>query len=585
MKRGQEADKGWLIPYMKQYSGPFAIAALLSTIAVICAGALLFTSGYLISRSALRPENVLMVYVPIVLVRTFGFSKAIFQYAERLVGHNAALHALARMRVKLYRFIEPQALSLRSRYRTGDLLQLLSEDTEQLQNVYLRIVLPAVTAVLVYSAGIAALGRMDGIFALWMALYCGFLLFAAPAVSLWISLSKRRQFKQQRKLIYQELTDAMFGMSDWVLSGRTGHLLNTLRSKQSSAATVEKKLRRYEWRIEWLTRSATGAAVVMLAVWAGGLAASHRVEATWIAALTLVAFPLLDALVRVADAVQRIPDYQDSLQRLGQVEKDGRAVLATRTAVASSAAEGQKPFDAGNAELRLDRVGYRYPQADQWSVRDVSLTLPPGHKLAVLGRSGAGKSTLLSLILGEQQPQEGSVTVNDRPVAELDSACFSVLNQKPYLFDTTVANNIRLGRSDATDEEVRRVIGQVGLSRLIESLPNGFHTRMEEAGSRFSGGERQRIALARVLLQNHPVVLLDEPTVGLDPLTESELIDTIFQVLEGKTMIWFTHHLTGVQRMDEVVFMDRGRISMRGRHDELIRNEERYRRLYELDHV
>ena len=164
-----------------------------------------------------------------------------------------------------------------------------------------------------------------------------------------------------------------------------------------------------------------------------------------------------------------------------------------------------------------------------------------------------------------------------------NSNLFSVLNQNPYLFDTSVANNIRLGRPEASDEEVRLVTEQVRLNELIESLPDGYHTRMEETGLRFSGGEKQRIALARILLQNHPIVLLDEPTVGLDPKNERELMRTVFRVLHGKTVVWVTHHLSGMEEMDEVIFMDQGRISMRGTHEQLMRGNMRYRKLYELE--
>jgi len=219
-------------------------------------------------------------------------------------------------------------------------------------------------------------------------------------------------------------------------------------------------------------------------------------------------------------------------------------------------------------------------------VRDISLHVPQGGKLALLGRSGAGKSTLLNLIQGALQPDEGSVTVAGIPVytGGAYSSLFAVLNQQPYLFDTTVANNIRLGRSGATLDEVRAVTEQVGLGALIDSLPEGYDTRMQETGLRFSGGEKQRIALARILLQNHPIVLLDEPTVGLDPLTEHELMQTMFRVLEGKTLIWITHHLTGMEHMDEVIFMEKGVISMQGSHEQLWQEQPRYRNLYELDH-
>ncbi|MNC36280.1 Lipid A export ATP-binding/permease protein MsbA [compost metagenome] len=159
----------------------------------------------------------------------------------------------------------------------------------------------------------------------------------------------------------------------------------------------------------------------------------------------------------------------------------------------------------------------------------------------------------------------------------------SVLNQSPHLFDTTLSNNIMLGRPEASKEDIFKAAERAQIGELISSLPNGLDTPMRETGQRFSGGERQRVALARVLLQDTPVLILDEPTVGLDPRTERELLSTIFHSTQGKTLIWVTHHLVGAELMDEIIFMEHGRILMRGTHAELMENEPRYRNLYKLD--
>ena len=203
-----------------------------------------------------------------------------------------------------------------------------------------------------------------------------------------------------------------------------------------------------------------------------------------------------------------------------------------------------------------------------------------------MGKSGAGKSTLIQLLLGARIPASGTITINDWHPEDYGNQIFemvSVLNQKPYLFATSVKNNIRLGNQAATDEEIEQVIKQVKLDEYIHSLPRGLNTQMEETGQRFSGGERQRIALARILLKKTPIVILDEPTVGLDPYTERFLLDTIFSALKDKTIIWVTHHLIGIEKMDEVIFIDNGKITMQGSHQDLLRTNEHYRQLYKLD--
>lgn len=578
---------GWILPYIHERLFRFIAAAVIGTLAVACTGGLMFTSGYLISRSSLQPENILMVYVPIVLVRTFGFSKAVIQYLERLFSHDTVLRLLSSMRMRLYNILEPQALQLRSRYRTGDLLGLLAEDIEQLQHVFLRLSLPASTAVLIYGAGIAAIGRMDGSFALLMAFYCGFLLFAVPLFALMISRRHRRRYITERSKAYEDLTDAVFGISDWILSGRTDHFLRSFTERQTSMTRIEKRMRRNEWRMQWISQCLIGGAVIFMALWAAQLSKSGVMSPEWIASYALVTFPLLEAFVRAGEAVIRAPDYNRSAQRLKQVERAADAGWQPAN-IESDAVNNHRLVVQANqgAELKLDQVFFRYPGSKAWNVEDITLHVPQGGKVAVIGRSGAGKSTLMQLILGELTPAKGTVTINGVPVRETAShrgRLFAMLNQKPHLFDTTIINNIRLGRPNASDEEVRKAAELAGLLPLIESLPHAFETRVREAGVRFSGGERQRIALARILLMDCPIVLFDEPTVGLDPITEQKIISTIFAALDGKTLFWISHHLSGMEQMDQIIFMENGRIAMQGTHAQLMTAHERYRKLYALD--
>lgn len=567
---------GWLWIYIRRQGWRFALAALVGLLAAGCAGGLLFTSGYLISRSSLQPYNILMVYVPIVLVRTFGFSKAVFTYLERLISHDTVLRILSSMRVRLYHAVEPYAVRLRSRYQTGDFLGLVAEDIEQLQQVYLRLALPAVTAVLIYGAGIAVLGYMDGPFALLMALYCGFLLFTVPAYTLLRSRRTRERHVAERQQLYREVTDSVFGMSDWLLSGRTAQFLDTFHARRSAMFDLERRIRRREWRIEWFMHIMIGFAVVLVTVWAGAMSSAGRIAPEWIAACAFVVFPLLETFLRAAQAIEAAPDYRESLLRLRQVEQP--TAMDTDSGTLRQSTALQFP------SVELDRVSFRYPDTDNYTLNDFSLIVPEGARIALLGRSGAGKSTLFLMLQGELSPERGSVRIGGMEAAEArQKGLFSVMNQTPYLFDTSIANNIRLGRPEASDEEVIEAATKAGLGQLIRSLPQGILTPVYEAGTRFSGGERQRIALARVLLQNRPIVLLDEPTVGLDPITEKQLVDTLHETLQGKTIIWITHHLSGMERMDRIIFMEQGRILMQGTHEQLYKQNKRYRKLYMLD--
>jgi ATP-binding cassette subfamily C protein CydC len=189
--------------------------------------------------------------------------------------------------------------------------------------------------------------------------------------------------------------------------------------------------------------------------------------------------------------------------------------------------------------------------------------------------------------LGDEQPNKGTVTINNYDVKTLQeerSSIIAVLDQQPYLFASSVANNLRLGNLDATNEELWQALQQVSLADLVKSLPEGLDTPMTEMGNRFSGGEKQRFALARVLLQNTPIVILDEPTVALDPITELNVLNTIFEVLADRTIIWVTHHLTGIELVDQLIFIEDKKISMQGTPQQLMVTELRFKKLLELDH-
>ncbi len=546
--------EAWVRPYLRTYIRQFLLIAFLGVLTALAAASLMFTSGFLISKAALRPENILMIYVPIVGVRTFGIGRAVIHYIERLIGHDTILRVLSDMRVKLYRMLEPQALLIRSKFRTGDILGMLADDIEHLQNLYIRTLFPGITALAMLALSVSALGRYDGRFALLMAGHLAVLTLVLPYVSLRIASANDVEIKQRRSKLYRKLTDAVLGMGDWMISGRKAQFVASYEQDERETARLERSLNRFtRWR-NMAAQLVVGLAVVSMVYWTGNRYSQGQLEATLIAAFVLVAFSLAEVFIPVSDAVQKLPQYRDSLDRLAAVGSPGDGPIAEPT-MSDEAERGQKALDIvkTGAHIRLDRVSYRYRPEEAWSLDNVTLEIPQGKKIAILGKSGAGKSTLLKLIQGAIVPSGGKVEIGGTSpdaMGQSISRVIAVLNQNPHLFDATLASNIRLGNPDASEQDIRRAAKQVGLDGLIESLPDGYRTPMLETGLRFSGGERQRIALARILLQHTPVVLLDEPTVGLDPTTERELLATLFETLRDKTLIWVTHHLVGVEHID-----------------------------------
>ncbi|MFX3619571.1 MAG: thiol reductant ABC exporter subunit CydC [Sporolactobacillus sp.] len=570
--------KTWMIPYFKTHWRGLCLAISLAMLAALCATGLLFTSGYLISKAALQPENILMIYVPIVGVRTFGIFRAVFQYGGRMVGHNTILRILSEMRTRLYKRLEPAALFFRARHQTGDVLGVLSEDIEHLQDIYLRTAIPAATAVLIYAGWVAALGFLDGNFALLMAIYLFILLAIFPALSLLLSSHRRKRLSEHRHGLYEELTDAVLGVSDWMLSGRQAILLKRHEMLQYQVARDERWLNRFRNLREFISQLLIGGAVIAVLLWSSTMVSDHQMSRTLIAAFVLIVFTIGESLLPLSESVERVTQYQEAFKRLNGLsdanEEDHDQVKANDREVGQS------------MTIQADHLSYRYDGQQSRAVNEVSLQIRQGECVALIGRSGAGKSTLIHLIYGALEPSEGTVRLNGTDCSAIGrqmSQYISVLNQEPHLFDTTVYNNLALGNEQAGKERIIQAAKWVGLHDKIEQLPNRYATRMHEAGAIFSGGEQERLALARILLQDNPIVILDEPTVGLDPLTERELLQTIFSTLKGKTLIWITHHLTGTEKMDQIIFMENGSIEMQGNHHQLLQTNERYRRLYQLD--
>jgi ATP-binding cassette subfamily C protein CydC len=291
----------------------------------------------------------------------------------------------------------------------------------------------------------------------------------------------------------------------------------------------------------------------------------------------LAIFPVQDALTAISTGIGEWPRYKNSIQRLNQMDDKAQTELQENVT--------QEKVAITHPEIKFNQVNFGYNDATV--LENLNLTIKDGQKLAILGQSGAGKTTFLKLLLGDEQPNKGTVTINNYDVKTLQeerSSIIAVLDQQPYLFASSVANNLRLGNLDATNEELWQALQQVSLADLVKSLPEGLDTPMTEMGNRFSGGEKQRFALARVLLQNTPIVILDEPTVALDPITELNVLNTIFEVLADRTIIWVTHHLTGIELVDQLIFIEDKKISMQGTPQQLMVTELRFKKLLELDH-
>ncbi|HEN6178014.1 TPA: thiol reductant ABC exporter subunit CydC [Streptococcus agalactiae] len=564
----------WVKPFFKQYKVSLVIALFLGFMTFFSASALMFNSGYLISKSASLPSNILLVYVPIVLTRAFGIGRPVFRYIERLTSHNWVLRMTSQLRLKLYHSLESNAIFMKRDFRLGDVMGLLAEDINYLQNLYLRTIFPTIIAWLLYSFIIIATGFFSLWFALMMLLYLAIMIFVFPLWSILANGARQTREKELKNHLYTDLTDNVLGISDWIFSQRGQEYVALHERSESELMAVQKKIRSFDNRRALIVELVFGFLAILVIIWASNQFIGHRGgEANWIAAFVLTVFPLSEAFAGLSAAAQETNKYSDSIHRLNELSETYFETTQNQLP--------NKPYD-----FSVKNLSFQYKPQEKWVLHYLDLDIKEGEKIAILGRSGSGKSTLASLLRGDLKASQGEITLGGADVSivgDCISNYIGVIQQAPYLFNTTLLNNIRIGNQDASEEDVWKVLERVGLKEMVTDLSDGIYTMVDEAGLRFSGGERHRIALARILLKDVPIVILDEPTVGLDPITEQALLRVFMKELEGKTLVWITHHLKGIEHADRILFIENGQLELEGSPQELSQSSQRYRQLKAAD--
>jgi ATP-binding cassette subfamily C protein CydCD len=588
--------KGWI-----------ALSALIGMATVFSGIGLMGASAYIISAAALKP-SIADLQVAIVAVRFFGIARGLFRYLERTTSHQATFRLLARLRLWFYTALEPLAPARLLRYRSGDLLARMQQDIESLENFYVRALAPPLVA-----AGIALgmaffLWRFDPRLALGVLLLQAIAGLGLPLLVRRLSAAPGRELVLQRAALDAALVDAVQGMPDLLAAGQRDAYLARLDASGQSLVGAQRRLA----ALNALQNASLGL-LASLALWlvlllAIPLVSSGAIPGVYLAVLALVALTSFEAfaplpltaaslesnlqaarrLVEIVDAYPEVIDAPDPLSlklpalapEIGETAAPLLEVRGLRFRYPSSWG-----FPASASLSEADVQIARNPEFEV-ALDGLDFSLRPGEALAIVGPSGAGKSTLVSLLLRFWEYRQGEILfdgVDLRRYTQEDlRRAIGVVAQTTYLFSASVRENLLLARPGASQEEVVKAARSAQIQERIESLPQGYETWIGEQGVRLSAGECQRLAIARALLKEAPLLVLDEPTANLDALTEHQLLEALQGLMAGRAILLLTHRLVGLEGMREILVMDRGSVVERGRHAELIRAGGLYQRMWYL---
>ncbi|CAK2770496.1 MULTISPECIES: heme ABC transporter ATP-binding protein/permease CydC [Vibrio] len=563
-----------LLPYLKLYKKHWfglSLGMLLAFATLSASIGLLTLSGWFISASAVAGLTIARETFNYMLpgggVRGLAMSRTAGRWGERVVSHNATFKLLTDLRIFFFKKLAPLIPGRISNLRDADLLNRLVADVDAMDHVYLRLVSPVTVGVL----GIFFLT----LFLMWFDSSLGLILGSILLIMLLVwpilfyKLGKRNggELTQNKADLRVTTLDWIEGYSELTLFGAEERYRNAILETQH-------KLMANQFVNANLTGMASAALMLfngltlVLMLWLAADGVGGNAPDPFIALMAFATMASFELLMPIAGAFQHLGQTLSSARRLNEV-----ILSEPEVQFAEEKLDINKPLD-----ITFSNVTFNYPDSERSVLNAVDLTIPATNKVAIVGQTGSGKSTLIQLLTRYWDPKKGYISIAGIELTQWNESqlreSISVVSQRVDILNGTLRDNLLIAKPDANDDHLANILKDVGLEKLLEN--NALDSWLGDGGRQLSGGEKRRIGIARAILHDAPILLLDEPTEGLDKQTEQSIMALFEKHFEGKTVIFITHRLIGLESMDSIVLIEQGEIVENGSHETLLNEEGRY---------
>lgn len=550
-----------LFPFLSLYRNHFGRLLLGTILAITSLSAsigLLSLSGWFLAASFLVGSTILFnFFYPSSGVRGLAIGRTISRYLERLVTHDATFRVLAELRISVFKKLIPLSPSGLNRFRNSELLNRLVADVDTLDTLYLNLLSPFISAIIVIAFMAIGLSFVSGLLTI---IICGILLtllFIFPAIFYRLGQKSGKKIIQARAEYRSQFIEWVQLNAEFLLFGLVPQMTEKLEKTEQtwlSSQSKESQLTGFSNALLTFMNGVLVCVVILLVATAIDAPSADTPEAL-VALVIFCVMASAEILMPIGIAFLHLGQLITAAERLNDVIEQRPLVAFNGSASWQNIAENQ-PL------VRFENITFSYPASHQPALNTLSFEVNKGEKVAILGKTGSGKSTIFQLLNRHYDPASGQIllancNVADYPEATLRSHLVT-LSQRVHIFSQTLRNNLLMGNPHSTDEQLKLVLEQVELAYLLQE--QGLDLWLGEGGRPLSGGEQRRLGLARVLLSNAELVLLDEPTEGLDRETEQQILTLIFTHCQTRTLLMITHRLQGLKRFDRVYRIDNGQL-------------------------